>query len=429
MRNSKKCVNLPFYYGWMIVSLGLISMCFWTGIRSSFSVFFVALLEEFPWSRGGAAGVQSLAFVVYLILAPVIGGLIDRYGPRKVILPGIMVLCAGLILSSYTNSLGQFYFFYGVIVASGVSFISIVAYSSILAHWFEKRRGLAVGFAVSGMGLGTFLLVPLTQYFISLWGWRTSFIALAVLVFIFLFPVSLIFLRHKPADLGLYPDGPFKGDLPKKQRVDVIDSVWAETDWTLKKAFRTIRYWALLSFAFFAITPVFLMVVHSVSFLVDQGLSKMSAAFVLAMVGIISLVFRVFWGWLSDRIGRETTFSAGAFFIALSALSLVFIEFMGGVGFAYLFALFLGMGWAVTAPMFVSISADLFQGRQFGLIYGIVEAVIGGGCAFGAWFGGFIFDKTHSYHAAFIVSATFAIISSLLVWFAAPRKVRRIRVR
>ena len=79
--------------------------------------------------------------------------------------------------------------------------------------------------------------------------------------------------------------------------------------------------------------------------------------------------------------------------------------------------------------MFVSISADLFQGRQFGLIYGIVEAVIGGGCAFGAWFGGFIFDKTHSYHAAFIVSATFAIISSLLVWFAAPRKVRRIRVR
>jgi len=426
--SDKKCSTLPFYYGWMIVGLGLISMCFWTGIRSSFSVFYVALLEAFPWSRGGAAGVQSLAFVVYLILAPLIGGLIDRYGPRRVILPGIMVLCIGLILSSYTRGLGQFYFFYGVVVASGVSFISIVAYSSILAHWFEKRRGLAVGVAVSGMGLGTFLLVPLTQYFISLWGWRPSFIALAVLVFVLLFPVSLIFLRHKPADLGLYPDGLPKGELPKKQKVEIIDSAWAETNWTLSRTFRTIRYWALLSFAFFAITPVYLMVVHSVRFLVDQGLGKMSAAFILAMVGIISLGFRVFWGWLSDRIGREPTFSAGAFFIVLAALSLIFIELTGRVGSAYLFALFLGMGWAVTAPMFVSISADLFQGQQFGLIYGIVEAVIGGGCAFGAWFGGFIFDKTHSYQSAFIVSAAFALIASVLVWFAAPRKVRRIKV-
>jgi MFS family permease len=424
---DKKVAGLPFYYGWVIVGLGLVSMGFWTGIRSSFSVFYVALLEEFPWSRGGAAGVQSLAFIVYLVLSPLIGGLIDRYGPRRVILPGIVLLCAGLILSSYTNSLAQFYFFYGVVVASGISFISIVAYSSLLAHWFEKKRGMAVGFAVSGMGLGTFLLVPLAQYFISLWGWRTSFIALAVLVFVLLFPISLIFLRHKPADLGLNPDGLLQGESPKRKSVEVIDDVWAEADWTLRRAFGTIRYWALLAFAFFSITPVYFMVVHSVRFLVDQGLHKMSAAFVLAMVGIISLGLRIFWGWLSDRIGREPTFSIGGFFIALAALSLMMIELTGKKELAYLFAVFLGMGWGVTAPMFISISADLFQGRRFGLIYGVVEAVIGGGCAFGAWFGGFIFDRAHSYRAAFVLSIVFAVLSCILVWFSAPRKVRRIK--
>jgi MFS family permease len=113
----------------------------------------VVLLAEFSWSRGGGAGVQSSGFIVYLLLSPLIGGLIDRYGPRRVIVPGIIILCTGLILSSRIASLTQFYIFYGVIVACGVSFINIVAYSSILAHWFEKKRGVAVGLAVSGMGL------------------------------------------------------------------------------------------------------------------------------------------------------------------------------------------------------------------------------------------------------------------------------------
>lgn len=426
--SNRKFAGLPFFYGWIIVGLGLLSMGFWTGIRSSFSIFYVALLEDFPWSRGGAAGVQSAAFIVYLILSPLIGGLIDRYGPRRVILPGIVILCAGLILSSYTNSLAQFYLFYGVVVAIGVSFISIVAYSSILAHWFEKKRGVAVGLAVSGMGLGTFLFAPLTQYLISLWGWRISFVALAVLIFVILFPLSLIFLRHKPADLSLYPDGSLKGESHKGKRVEIIDAAWAETNWTLKRAFGTARYWALLAFAFFSITPVYLMVVHSVKFTVDKGLDKMSAAFILAIVGIVSLGFRIFWGWLSDHIGRELTFSAGAFLIALSAASLVLIELTGRIELAYIFAVLLGMGWAVTAPMFITISADLFQGRQFGLIYGVVEAVIGGGCAFGAWFGGFVFDKAHSYQAAFLLAAIFAVLSSILVWFSAPRKVRRMRL-
>jgi MFS family permease len=263
---------------------------------------------------------------------------------------------------------------------------------------------------------------------IALWGWRTSFVILAAIVFVVLFPVSLIFLRHKPSDLDLQPDGAIKGEALKGKRVEILDAAWAETSWTLKRAFGTTRYWALLAFAFFSITPVYLMVVHSVRFLVDQGLNKMSAAFILALVGIVSLGMRIFWGWLSDRIGREPTFCTGAFFIALSSISLILIEITGRTNLAYFFAVFLGMGWGVTAPMFIAISADLFQGRQFGLIYGVVEGVIGGGCAFGAWFGGFVFDKVHSYQGAFILSTVFALLSCLLVWFSAPGKVRRIRL-
>ncbi|MCX8023238.1 MAG: MFS transporter [Syntrophorhabdaceae bacterium] len=429
---SVKPDRFPFFYGWIIVALGLISMSFWTGIRSSFSVFYVALLDEFGWSRGGAAGVQSISFLVYLGVSPLIGTLIDRFGPKKVIIPGIFILSFGLFLSSSIGSLAQFYLFYGIVVAIGVSFISIVAYSPILAQWFERRRGFAVGFAVSGMGLGTFLLVPLAQYFISLWGWRYSFCALGALIFVILFPANLIFLRYRPSDHGLEPDGissVLSDKKRKKKSIEVIDDRWANTEWTLKKALSTFRYWALLFFAFLSITPVYMMVIHSVRFLVDHGLDKMASAFILSLVGIISLFFRIFWGWLSDRVGREVTSSMGAFFIMLSALLLIFIESTGIKSLSYLFAISLGIGWGVTAPMFISTSADLFQGRHFGLIYGVVEAVIGGGCAFGAWFAGFIFDRFHNYRYAFMTASLFALLSIICIWFSAPRKVRRVRVR
>jgi MFS family permease len=420
--------RLPFFYGWVVVGLSMLGMACWTGIRTSFSVFYVALLDEFGWSRGGAAGVMSLAFMVYLVLAPVTGGLIDRYGPRRVILPGVVILCSGLALASRTGNLLQFYFLYGVIVATGITAISITAYSPILAQWFEKKRGVAVGIAVSGMGLGTFLLVPLTQYFISLWGWRFSFVMMGILIFVVLFPLTLLLLRHRPSELGLAPDGARVGDPPRKRSIEVVDQAWAETDWTVRRIFATSRYWALLIFAFLSITPVYLMVTHSVRFLVDKGVDKMFAAFFLAYVGIVSLVFRVIWGWLSDRIGRETTFTIGAFFISLAAWCLLLINATGQTKLAYLFSLLLGMGWGVTAPMFISISADLFQGKRFGLIYGILEGVIGGGCAFGAWFGGFIFDVTRSYALAFLLCALFAIGSCVVVWFSAPRKVRRVHI-
>ena len=422
---QKKVAAWPFYYGWVIVALAFLSLGFWTGIRTTFAVFYVALLGDFLWSRGGAAGVQSLSYIIYIILAPFVGGLIDRFGPRRIIAPGALLLSAGLLLSACTKSLFQFYLFYGVVVACGITFISIVAYSPILAFWFEKKRGVASGLAASGMGVGTFLLVPLTQHLISLWGWRLSFVALGVLVLILLFPASLLFLRHKPEELGLSCDGAKKGELPKKRGVEVIDPVWAATDWTLQKALRTGRYWALLAFPFLMATAIYLMVFHSVQFLVDKGFDKMSASFILALVGIISVPSRIFWGWLSDRIGREKTFTSGAFFVSMAACSLMLLEMTGQAKLAYLFAAALGLGWAVAAPMFLSISADLFQGRRFGLIYGILEGVIGAGCALGAWIAGFIFDETQSYWWAFFLAASVSLSSCVFVWLAAPRKVRR----
>jgi len=413
------------YYGWVIVAVALISMAFWLGIRSSFSVFYVALLEDFHWTRAGSAGVQSIALITYTLLAPLVGGLIDRFGPRRVVVPGILILAFGLMLCSTIKSLNQFYLFYGVVMGSGITCIGIITYSAILAHWFEKKRGLASGIAVSGMGLGTFLLVPMSQGFISMVGWQMTFIIIGALVLIILLPANALFLKHKPCEMGQYPDG-----LKLPQTLATTPNSTSSinetaADWTLKKAVSSKRFWALMLFPFLSIVGIYIILVHNVRFLVDQGIDKMAAALIFAGVGVVSSIFRIFWGWLSDRIGREITFTTGILCACMGVSSLLLFESSGFKPFTYGFSIFFGIGWGVTAPMFMSVSADLFKGKIFGLIYGFVEAGIGMAGAIGAWLAGFIFDQTQSYKAAFILTIVVLLISCAFVWLAAPRKLRR----
>jgi MFS family permease len=359
-------------------------------------------------------------------MAPLVGGLIDRFGPRRIIVPGVMLLGLGLMLCASIESLGHFYFLYGVVAGTGVTSVAIVSYTAILSHWFVRKRGVASGIAVSGMGLGTFILVPLSQHFIALWGWRFAFVALGLLVLVILLPLNALFLRHKPQEIGLYPDGAKDATSANGEGMDVIDSAWSGTDWTLKRAIRTGRFWALMIFPFCSAIAIYVVIVHSVRFLVDTGIDKMTAAFVFALSGIISSGFRIFWGWLSDRIGREKTYTLGILCITMGLCSLILLEVSGGKYFVYTFIVFLGAGWGVTAPMFMAVAADLFQGRNIGLIYGLLEGALGIGAAFGSWVAGFIFDKTQSYQWAFVLAVSVSILSCLFVWIAAPRKVHQI---
>ena len=418
--------NRKYYYGWIIVVLGLVSMSFWFGVRSSFSVFYVALLEEFHWSRGESAGVQSMAMLTYTCIAPVVGGLIDRLGPRRVIVPGIILLVAGLVLCSTMKTLFQFYLFYGVLVAAGSTCIAIVAYSAILAHWFERKRGLASGIAVSGMGLGTFLLVPLSQSLISSYGWRPTFVILGGLVLLIALPLNLMFLKHKPEELGLRADGLKLAHAAEDNGPQPAASINPRKDWTLREVIRTRSFWALVAFPFFSLIGVYIVVVHNVRFMVDKGIDPMTAALIFAMAGGCSSIFRIFWGWISDHIGREKAYTVGMGCLFLGVFSLLLMDALEKRVFIYTFFIFFGMGWGATAPLFMAAAADLFKGRIFGLIYGIVEGAMNFGGAIGAWAAGFIFDKTMSYRLAFILVIVVCFLSSVFMWIAAPRKVRKI---
>jgi MFS family permease len=409
-----------FYYGWIIAGVGLISMAFW-GIRGCFSVFYVALLEEYPWSRGGAAGVQSLALITNAFIAPIIGWLIDRFGARRIVAIGVLVLSSSLFACALIKTLAQFYILYGVFVASGITWIGIVAYTVILANWFEKKRGFANGIAVSGMGLGILILVPLSQYLISNWGWRAAFVGLATLVLVILLPLNAIFLRHKPEEIGQHKDG-----LRNIEKLSAGKGVAEESKiiLTIQNAIRTGNFWALIAFPTFAVLGIFIVLVHNVKFLVDEGLDKMTVALYFALIGAICSAFRAFWGWLSDYLGRETTYTLGILFLCGGVYTLLLIETMDEKWLVYLFIIFFGIGWGVTAPTFMSATADLYKGKAMGLIFGIVEASSSIGGAFGAWVAGYIYDRTQSYRLAFMVAIMAFILSCFFIWLSAPRNSR-----
>ena len=172
---------------------------------------------------------------------------------------------------------------------------------------------------------------------------------------------------------------------------------------------------------------VYILSVHFVGFLVNAGLDKMVAASAFALIGIVSTVFRIIWGLVSDRIGREKAYSLAMFFFCVSFYCLLSFERGGGLWLVYLFVLLVGIGWGATAPMFMASAADLFHGRAIGKIYGVLEGTIGIGGAFGAWIGGYLFDKTGSYMWAFGVAVIAGVFSGILIWVAAPRNGSALR--
>ena len=175
-------------------------------------------------------------------------------------------------------------------------------------------------------------------------------------------------------------------------------------------------------FAFFASVGVYIILVHSVIFLVDRGTDAMLAAMVLAVVGAISSAFRILWGWLSDKIGREPAYFLGIFSACLGIGGLLLRDMTGSAVFTYGFALFFGIGWGVTAPSIMASSADIFHGRQYGFIFGLVQAVINLAGALGAWLGSAVYENYQGYAPAFWLAIVALGLSCVFIWKAAPRK-------
>lgn len=272
---------------WVILAIAF-------GLYFSFPIFFVALLEEFGWSRGATAGAFSISSIVQGLLSPVIGILVDRLGPRRVILGGTLLLGGACLLASRIASLWSLYLVTGVLAATGVCAVGWVPSGALIARWFSDRQGSVMGLAFSGMGMGVLVIGPLAQWMIAARGWRTAYLVLGLGTLALLVPLAWLGVREAPAAAA-------------RGRVVVRDSRPGAASREVRAAMQTRPFWALF-FAYLC-TPlaVFPIVTHQVAFAVDQGFPRLFVAGIFGLTGLMSTVGRVLFGMAADRIGRPAS--------------------------------------------------------------------------------------------------------------------------
>lgn len=377
------------------------------GIFFSFGVFFKPLLDEFGWTRAITSGVYILFFVVYGVLTPFAGKLNDRFGSRAVMTVCGFFLGFGYLLMSQVSTIWQLYLFYGVIVGIGLSG-SYVPVLSTVARWFVKRRGVVTGIVVAGIGVGTMIDPPIANWLISSYGWRMTYIMIGI-VHLVLVILAAQFLRHDPRQMGLSPYG-----ASEAKQVDFMPGAGG---FSLGEAISTRQFWLFFTilFAFGFITQI--VMVHLVIHIIGLGITAVTAANVLAIVGGISIIGRVMMGSVADRVGNRIALIITYVFMSAA---LLWVIVAGELWMIYLFAVIFGFGYGGLVTLQSPVVAWLFGLRSHGVIFGAVIIGYAIGSAFSPVLAGHIFDVVGSYQIAFSLCAALAIIAIISSWLLRP---------
>jgi MFS family permease len=389
---------------WLIVALSFVVLGFTRGLHSSFGVFYVALLETFSWSRGGTAGVFSIVLTVDALLSPIVGHLLDRYGPKQIAAVGCAALALGLFLSSRIESLWEFYIFFGLIAALGITFTGMVPHVFLVSEWFSSRRASAIGVVYAGSGVGILLLAPLSEWLISNWGWGRAFQLFAAMVLIFLLPAVWLFYRHGPYGEKLRDN--------KEHKTET-------NQWTTKLALKSLQFWLLFFARVCAASGTTVIVTHQVAHVVDVGFSRLLAASVFGLAGITSSFGRVVFGYIADRLSKPAAYTLNILMTIVGVGALMLLHDPNQAWLLYVYVLFFGIGFGSRAVIFSALTADIFSGKGFGSILGYSTVAVGVGGALGSWLGGALHDWTGSYLVSFALSTVVLAMSDVCIWLAA----------
>jgi MFS family permease len=406
------------FYGWWIVAGSFLTLLVAVGLGIyAPPVFLVPLQEHFGWSRAAIAGGPSLAALVTGLLSPLVGSWVDRYGPRRLMALGAVVMAITFALFGSMQSLWQLYAI-SVIAALGVSCTAFIPNQTLISSWFEKRAGLAMGIALAGIGVGGLTIAPLGAALIEQLGWRLAYVGLACLVPLVVLPTTLLLVRNDPADLGLRPDGePADADERTKRGGRDDPSPPKRAGLELSEALSSRNFWILALFNFLRVFGVTSLIGHLAAYLSDVGFERQLAAGALGLVVGVSVFGRLGSGFLADRLPRKWI-ACGVVSMQAAAMPLLFAVTSFGVlpAFVILFGLAQG-GGAVLLPLLVGHAFGL---RAFGRILGamMIAATFGG--ALGPVLTGWIFDRTGSYELAFALHIGAFLTAAIAIQLLRP---------
>ena len=401
--------------GRTVLAVTFITMILLYGVWYGYSVFLVTLLREFGWSRSLVSGAFSTFVMVHGLLGPVVGWLLRRFGPRRLIMAGALLMGCAMFLMAETTEWWHLYLAFGILAAIAMSLAGWIPSVVLVGGWFPDRYGTAIGIMGSGIGVSIFALTPLAQLLIETFGWRWAYRILALAVVAWVLPATLCLVRDPPA--GGRPEAGSNSHWNSEHKGS------ASMYWTLAGAMRTWQFWGVASVYFSGNFVTQMLLIHQVAYLVDHGVPIMTAATLGGAVGLVSIGGKIGWGALSDRTTRPLAYSLAFGFVAVSIGALVLAGRYPMSSLPYLYAILIGMGYAAMAPLLPAISNDLFAGPGFSMIFSTIYTVGTLGLAAGTWSAGFIFDVRGSYAGALWLGLLMAALSPLLMWMVAPRRI------
>ena len=398
----------PSRYGWVVVAVSATVNSLAWSVRSTFAVFYVALIGEFGWRRGEAALGYSLSWLLLLVFSPLAGSLYDRWGARLLVPLGGLLLGAALALTGLVTTLWQYYLAFGVLAGAGIACIQVPA-AAIVGRWFVRSRGAAMGIISAGASASAIIFYPVNTYLVVVFGWRTALVIFGLLVAIVTIPLAACLYREPATNVqGERAATPSRG-------------VGAAGDWTLRRALRSGRFWAAFAMWGFGVIGYQIVTTHQVAHALERGFGAVTLGWVFGLGGVCTVVGNVIGGSLSDRWGREWVFAIGS---AIGIAGIGCLGLLDGPDDLPLLLVYVasGLGFGMRISMLAAIPTDLFAGRHLGVILGAAQGGGGLGGFIGPFLGGWLFDVTGSYQVAFAVAAAAIAASAVAAWVAASRR-------
>jgi len=407
------------HYAWVVAAVTFGVLLIAAGIRSTPAVLMVPLEQEFGWSRATISFAVALNIFLYGLAGPFAAAILERFGLRRTIVVSLAVITLGVAATPLMRESWQLILLWGLVVGSGTGVTALVLGATVAARWFSARRGLVMGVLTASTATGQLVFLPLLAHLSDTYGWRAVSLTIAGVSAAMILPVALL-MRDRPSDLGIPP----YGASAMVARAPALPNPVRRALGALREAARVRNFW-LLSGSFFicGASTNGLIGTHLIPACVDHGIPEVTAAGLLAAMGVFDFFGTSFSGWLSDRCDNRMLL---AWYYGLRGISLIFLPFAFHASFWGLsaFAVFYGLDWIATVPPTVRLTAQTFGEEGVAVYFGWIAATHQLGAAFAAWAAGALRVETGDYTSAFMSAGALCVVASVMVAFIGDPRQR-----
>ena len=403
--------RIGVHYGWVVVSVTFFAALVAAGAAGSVGVMLVPLQLEYGWTSAEISSALGLRFALLGLVAPFAAALFNRFGLRPVMIMSFALISSGMGLSVFMREMWHLVLLWGALVGVGAGLTAVVLSAVVATRWFEKRRGLVVGLLTASTATGQLIVLPALAWIVEQHGWRNAILLMCILYGVAV-ALILVFIRNKPADIGLKPFGAAANAEPAPAPPPPAGNLFLAPFGALAIAVRKPIFWILAgTFFICGASTNGLVQMHLIPMCGDFGIATTSAAGLLALMGVFDFFGTVASGWLSDRFNSRTLLF---WYYGLRGLSLIYLPFSGFEPVALaVFAVFYGLDWIATVPPTVKLTADAFGPARAPMVFGWIFAAHQLGAGFAAFGAGVIRTELGSYILAFEVAGILCIIAAL----------------